>query len=89
VGGTVIVHRCAGGRRAPWRFQGDAVARPDAPVPDERLIGRVIAVDGGAGERRIGRGDRALGAARASARTARRRVTRVVRTLRRRLRRGR
>lgn len=56
--GAVVVHRY---RRAHPRghiFHGDAVARSDAAVPAEHLIGRVVAIDRQGTRRSLGPVDR-------------------------------
>jgi hypothetical protein len=43
--GSLVVHRARGATDAGWVFQGDACVTVDPPVPDERLVGRVVALD--------------------------------------------
>jgi hypothetical protein len=59
--GVVVVHRCRGrGRHRELLFQGDAERRATMSVPDERLVGRAVAVDHDGRIRRIGLADRWL-----------------------------
>jgi hypothetical protein len=42
--GTIVVHRHRRARGRVHMFQGDNSRRPDPPVHDEQLIGRLVAV---------------------------------------------
>ena len=59
--GHVVVHRCRRRQGDAFAFRGDAEARRDAPVPADRLIGRVAAVAADGRVRRLGTWDRLLG----------------------------
>ena len=56
--GAVTVHRCRGRQSGGWRFQGDRRANPDPLVTDDRLVGRVVAVERDGRRRRLGALDR-------------------------------
>lgn len=58
--GDVLVHRCRGRRGGLWLFQGDARGRPDRPVSEANLVGRVTAIDHAGRRRPLGRRDRLL-----------------------------
>jgi hypothetical protein len=79
--GTVVVHRYRRQRDTGHLLQGDTSASSDAPVRDEQLIGRVVAVRVDGRVRGLGRLDRWLGDSR---RTSRALVARALRMTRRR-----
>jgi hypothetical protein len=56
--GAVLVHRCRGRRPGGWLFQGDRRATPDPLVPDDHLVGRVVAVERDGARRPLGAADR-------------------------------
>jgi hypothetical protein len=74
---AVVVHRLRDRRDGTFLFQGDAMAVPDAPVPPERLIGRVRQVRSAGTVHDIGAVDRWRGFAAISWRRLRRRVLRL------------
>lgn len=75
--GAMVVHRVRRATGGGWVLHGDACARADAPVDDDRLIGKVVAVDPTRDAWRWGAG---AGAVQRAPRVA---VARVVRTARR------
>jgi hypothetical protein len=60
--GALVVHRYRRRTDAGHVLQGDTRPRPDPPVPDERLVGRVTAVRRRGRVRAVGWTDRAVGA---------------------------
>jgi hypothetical protein len=82
--GVVVVHRCRGrGRHRELLFQGDAEHRATASVPDDRLVGRAVAVEHEGRARRIGAADRWLrGSVQQCAHVSRRALGVLRRTLR-------
>jgi hypothetical protein len=83
--GRVIVHRVLGVVAGRWWLQGDANRSPDAPVGLDRLIGRVDEIDVAGRRRRLGAFDRLLARARLDVAAVWKRISRVVRGVRRRL----
>jgi hypothetical protein len=59
--GDLVVHRHRRGARGEHVFQGDAKARPDDPVGDDQLVGRVVAVRREGQVRELGARDRITG----------------------------
>ena len=73
--GELVVHRYLGRRHDGRRwFWGDGLSRPDSPIAEELLVGRVIAVDDGNLNRADPTRRPVLGLLRALGRQARRRV---------------
>jgi phage repressor protein C with HTH and peptisase S24 domain len=63
--GSLVVHRCLRRRRdGTYEFRGDAELGDDAPVPTERLVGRVVRAESATGPVRLTRGWRHLLASR-------------------------
>jgi hypothetical protein len=79
----VVVHRYRRRTGAGHVLQGDTRPRPDPPVRDDQLVGRVTAVRSGDRVRALGWGDRIVGACQRAARVALARIRRVARRLRR------
>jgi signal peptidase len=81
--GGVVVHRYRRHSGAGHVLQGDTRPKPDPPVPDDQLVGRVTAVRSGDRVRALGWGDRVVSAGRRAARVVFVRVRGVTRRLRR------
>jgi hypothetical protein len=82
--GGIVVHRDRRHTDAGHVLQGDTRAHPDAPVPDEQLIGRVTAVRRGGRVRSVGWTDSCVGACQRVPRAALARASRIARRVRRR-----
>jgi hypothetical protein len=80
--GTVVVHRYEYGADAGHVLRGDALRQFDAPVGDERIIGRVIAVRRGDRAPRVGSGFAVRGVLQRTRRSARAHGGAILRTLR-------
>jgi len=64
--GRILVHRVVRRMTGPdgyqFEIQGDQAARPDGVIPEERVYGRVVAIERGGGRIRLDRwGQRRLG----------------------------
>jgi hypothetical protein len=77
--GTVVVHRYRRHVDTGHVLQGDTSASCDAPISDEQLIGRVVAVRVDGRVRALGRLDRWLGDSRGTSRALVARASRMTR----------
>lgn len=82
--GRLVVHRYRRRTEGGHVLQGDTCVRPDSPVDDARLVGKVVAVRRGGRTRSIGRTDVIFGASQRIPRVLVARTVRAARNLRRR-----
>jgi hypothetical protein len=80
--GALVVHRYRRQTDAGHVLQGDTCLRPDPPVEDARLVGRVIAVRRGGRARPVGWIDRCIGECQHLPRAVIARTSRMARRLR-------
>jgi len=73
--GDIVVHRHCRFADGTHRFRGDAQQHGDAPIDDDQLIGRVVAIRGNDTTRKIRSRDRFAWRARQARRALRARLT--------------